>query len=667
MLRLSPQFSESLDVHSNRSPFNFTWTVPALGTLLMCFGMQQSRAQPASDLMHYRARYGMTDAVFIDYGRTVSVELRHDSILIYEDDSEDLMLLGNNVNRYAESSVGFSGLIDLVRLEAGTLVPEKNKYRPEPVRDIVTEKSLTGSIFYDDYREKKIYFNALQPGARRVVRSRHHVKLPELLPAYYFQSYAPCEKSWYEITMPAEVDIAWKLFNIPEGAVRFTQEEKDGSKTYRWEYAAVPALTYVDEDAPSIRSFMPHIVVRITQYQSAGKTKRVLSGIDDLYDWYYGFIKAMEEGNDEAIKKLVDSLTSNMKDDEAKAANIFRWVQDHIRYVAFEDGMQGFIPRPAATVFTKRYGDCKDMTSIVTAMLQLAGQAAYPAWIGTREIPYTYEEVPSPLADNHMIAALELNGHYYFLDATSNFLPYDYPSSFIQGKEALIALDSAHHRVERVPVVPAEKNLRFDSLTLTIDHGLLKGSGWRKLTGYPRQENEYLLAGTEEVTMRKAVEGVLTMGNNKFRLDSFRIRNQKDLRQPMIMECNFTVPDYVQLTADEIYVNVNLHRPLYNEFMDTALRMFDRTFDYHSQWRQHIELTVPEGYDVDYLPEPEQFRHQRFGFDISYRRVKGKVIMDKYVMVNLLELKQQEFGDWNQMISALNRAYQQTIILKKIG
>lgn len=639
-------------------------TVILFSCLCLC-ALTATIAQPSAELQHYRSLYGSSDAVFINNSRTVTITLQQDSFTIYQEDAEDLMLLGNNVNRYAESSVGYSDFIPLLRLDAKTLVPEKNKYRTEPVRDMVTEKSITGSIFYDDYKEKKIYFNALQPGARRIVNSWQQVKMPQLLPPFFFQSYAPCEVSYCEISVPANVELGYNLFNVPEGAVRFTVSENGGNKIYRWEYDKVPALTFVDDDAPGIRSFMPHLVVRIAGYRKDDQTIPMLSTTEDLYRWYYGFLKSSGNKSSDELKMIVDSLVKGAKTDEEKAAKIFTWVQDHIRYVAFEAGLQGFIPRSAATVCSKRYGDCKDMATIVTTMLREAKLDACPAWIGTRDIPYTYEEVPSPISDNHMIAVLRLNRKSFFLDATSNYLAYDYPSSFIQGKEALISVDSTHFLIEKVPVVDAARNLMADSFFLRIDNGMLKGHGTKLLSGYARQNFEYFLSGLQNENRRKAMEGKLTVGNNKFRLDSFTVSHQDSNMKPLRVNSDFTIADYVQQAGDEIYVNLNLQRPYYNDFLDTTQRQLDREIEYETQVTQHYELKIPEGYSVEYLPAAARYHDDDFGFEVSCSQQKDKIILNKRMEVATLLLKRSTFSDWNKMIAALNSVYNEAIILKK--
>ena len=64
------------------------------------------------------------------------------------------------------------------------------------------------------------------------------------------------------------------------------------------------------------------------------------------------------------------------------------------KYVAFEDGMGGFVPREAGLVCSRRFGDCKDMASILTAMNRAAGIPAYFTWLGTRDLPYTFSGTP---------------------------------------------------------------------------------------------------------------------------------------------------------------------------------------------------------------------------------------------------------------------------------
>jgi len=100
------------------------------------------------------------------------------------------------------------------------------------------------------------------------------------------------------------------------------------------------------------------------------------------------------------------------------------------------------------------------MASLLTAMLNISGVKAKFVWIGTRNIPYTYTEVPLPITDNHMNkCCIYLITNGYSLTPTDPNCIFGFPSSAIQGKQALISIDADKYELVKVPVVAAEKTL----------------------------------------------------------------------------------------------------------------------------------------------------------------------------------------------------------------
>src|SRR6202012_5439792 len=140
-------------------------------------------------------------------------------------------------------------------------------------------------------------------------------------------------------------------------------------------------------------------------------------------DWFYSMVKDVNTSISPEVKKVVDSITAGAKSNIEKVKRIFYWVQDHITYVAYEDSLGGFVPREATLVCSRRFGDCKDMASTLVEMIRAAGLEAHQTWIGTRDIPYSFEDVPSPTSTNHMICTYIENGNYHFLDATGRDSP----------------------------------------------------------------------------------------------------------------------------------------------------------------------------------------------------------------------------------------------------
>jgi len=87
------------------------------------------------------------------------------------------------------------------------------------------------------------------------------------------------------------------------------------------------------------------------------------------------------------LKPNVDEQVRGKTTELEKARSIFYWVQDNIRYIAFEDGYAGFVPQTVQDVFKNKYGDCKGMANLVTEMLKLAGLVVHMTWIGTKHLP----------------------------------------------------------------------------------------------------------------------------------------------------------------------------------------------------------------------------------------------------------------------------------------
>src|SRR5690606_19371744 len=191
-------------------------------------------------------------------------------------------------------------------------------------------------------------------------------------------------------------------------------------------------------DAPARSYYSPHLIFYVKNFKTDKGVQPVVGSVDNLYKFYYQTVDGINKTDQTALKNFTLELIKGLTTDSDKTKVIFDYVQTKINYVAFEAGMGGFIPRDAADVFQKKYGDCKDMSNLRNEMHNYAGVESYTAWIGTRHNNYTYENVPSPIVDNHMIAVAKRDGEYTFLDATGQFTLFPGFTAFIQGKQALL-------------------------------------------------------------------------------------------------------------------------------------------------------------------------------------------------------------------------------------
>nr|WP_262906034.1 transglutaminase-like domain-containing protein [Hymenobacter terricola] len=278
---------------------------------------------------------------------------------------------------------------------------------------------------------------------------------------------------------------------------------------------------------------------------------------------YADFVRRIDRQPSPALQQRVDSLVAGAKTEEEKVRRVYYWVQNNVKYIAFEQGLRSFIPHDAGLVYARRYGDCKDMANLTNDMLHLAGvKTAYLTWVGTRDLPYKYAELATPGVDNHMIATYEPTpGQYVFLDATSKHTPYSMPSAMIQGKEGLLGLDPKNSRVVDIPVIDKARNGTDDASVLTLDGTTLHGTGQLSMAGYTKVDLTYGLDGLDRTDEPRYVKALLERGNNKLFVDKYAISNLDARDQPLRISYAYRLQDYVQQVDDEVYVNLSPERP----------------------------------------------------------------------------------------------------------
>ncbi len=632
-----------------------------VGVLFLPFLMQ---AQVNRLFSQMKDKYPDKTAVYLERNKSVDFYFSDDAIQVRSTRSDDLLFLSEKATALAQDKVYSSHLNELKTIEAKTLVPNKNRYTEVQVENFIEKDETSSGIFYDDSRSTSFVFPAVQPGARGILKYTSQVTDPRFLTSFYFGSFVPVERSELMIRAPMNVKLNFKLMNAEGYDIQHSRKTEGDHVIYTWTANGLKNLSY-EADAPKLGYYAPHLVYFLEEYKLNNQTFSVLASIDDLFEMYSLFISNLNEEEDPTLRHIVDSLTLDIDDREEKVRNIFYWVQDHIKYIAFEDGMRGFVPHNASLVCDKRYGDCKDMASITQNMLQLAGIDAYLTWVGSRDLPYRYTEIPSPIVDNHMITAYEKDGEFVFLDATSKYTPLGFPSSMIQGKEALIAKSTNEFVIETVPVISKEQNQKIDSSQIRVSGDSILGQGRIQLTGYPKVTNSYRMRGLEKEGEKNYVTGLVSKGNNKFFVTDYDVAGFRDRDKPLIVDYQYVLKDYFKSIDDEIYINLSLTKTFFNKLIDTDKRTAPQENDYKYTSRQVAVFEIPEGYDLEYLPQDQKSERELFGFEINYQLEANKITQNKILYINYLILDLDQFQEWNQMIQELNEAYREVLVLKK--
>ena len=76
-------------------------------------------------------------------------------------------------------------------------------------------------------------------------------------------------------------------------------------------------------------------------------------------------------------------MNTGNKTDEQKVLSALHFVQDEVRYMGIEMGVNSHKPHAPDAVFAQRFGDCKDKTYLFCTLLQGMNIPAYPVLVNT--------------------------------------------------------------------------------------------------------------------------------------------------------------------------------------------------------------------------------------------------------------------------------------------
>lgn len=602
------------------------------------------------------------DAMAVWLERKTDIELtwKNGEIKVQQQELEDMLFTKDESSNFAGSnSVYFSYFYKLKNWDAYTLLPDGKKIKVTNS----TTKSRSSFVFYDDSKEIEFLYPAISKGARGITNVSYELTDPHLLSPFYFDNYFPVASATLTVTFPEELELNYLVKGNKE-IVQVNKESRKGKTTLTFEAHNVPSVNYYG-DAPPSSYFLTHVIFYIQKAKTAqGNMEPYLGTTKELAKHYYSNIADVEVAGGKELKEVTDSLIKGLRTPVEKAKSIYKFVQQSVRYIAFEEGMGGFVPRNPELVCSRRYGDCKDKSALLVSMLRYAGLKAEFTWIGSRQLPYRYSEVPLPITDDHMICALELDGKTIFLDATDSYIPFETPASHIQGKEAFIVSSPDQYKIITVPTAEPGYSLFDDTTYLRIENKMLKGKIRIHTTGYETNDLLHRLESRTGKAREEYLQSYCYRGNNKVSVKNIQVQIDTAANHALII-ADFDLPDYAKFLGSEVYINMNLLKLYTGQEIDFPKRKIPIEYDFKSTIRHVVVLELTDGYKVNELPVLKDYKNEVWGVQLSSKQQDGKLFYTRQFVNNNLYLQPDAFEKWNKVLENLFPVYKQSIVLSK--
>jgi transglutaminase-like putative cysteine protease len=519
----------------------------------------------------------------------------------------------------------------------------------------------SNDIFHSDIRMKYANYSLRQKGLTQTIKTAKTYKDIKYLTKVYLTSRQSALERTIKFTIPKAFEVDLVSVNFEGYTVNKVETEKGNNREV--EYTIKNLEGFSDEESlPGASYIYPHVLILPKTYKDSNTEAAFFNSLDALYAWYAQLV-AEVENKPEKLKEMVSKLTTSATSEEDKIKNIFYWVQDNIRYIAFEDGIAGYQPENCQTVFFNRYGDCKGMANLMKEMLKLAGFDARLVWLGTKSVATNYS-TPCLASDNHMICAVKQGDDFIYLDGTEKYTLLGAYAERIQNQEVLIE-DGASFIRSKVPVQEHLKNTRDYSLKLRMTkENSLVGAVEISEKGEAMSRIMYSYNQTRTDEREESLKGYLALYDKFITIENMKVPTMNRSMDEFVLGADIIIKNKVSIFDDEVYLYLDPYR-IFESYDLGEDRKFPLWTSHKHNDKVHIEFELPEGYELSSLPKSFDVKNEDFQFNLAYKLEGNKVFYEVQIQIPNSEVTKPNIEAWNKAIKSLKAAYDEPIVLVK--
>ena len=532
-------------------------------------------------------------------------------------------------------------------LSAERIRPTGEIEKASNIRDDGQRGKVSG--MYIDQRFKTIVFDDLEEGDLVHVRYRIDSAGENIFGGFFgdveaMQAGIPKRNVLYTVSSPERRP----LYPSTIRADPPTKVEKNGETILTWRYDRLDAL--------EIEPFSPPYseigsMVSVSTYESW----------DDLGRWYARLFSDQLE-LDKAARDAGRRAVRGAKTEEEKIRRLYDYVVKNTRYVGIELGIHGWKPFKASEVHRRRYGDCKDKATLLSALLRDNGVDATITLVRTSDRGLLPVDHATMWAFNHAITYVP--AHDLYLDPTAEFsgsteLPYQ-----DQGAMALIVHPDGRTKLVQIPGSTSTEHRNESEYVATIDRDTrLEMTGVERFFGARASQ---LRRELEEKELRKTILerqlGQILAGAKITKID---FSDLSDIEAPVEYRYRFTVPRYGRIVEGRLLIPVALYQhQVARAYAQLAERKMPLHLDHPWSTTNQIRYELPEGATIEQLPEGVRIESKHVSLVQEVKAVPGGFETRDTVSLLSEEIPPEDYPEFRRACLAIDRALARGVVIR---
>ena len=522
-------------------------------------------------------------------------------------------------------------------------------------QDVRTTQVSPGYELYSDTRYKHFRLTALE--YPYTIDMRYEIQYKSLFfwPDWYPQADVPVKKAIYRLVLDFPVEFKWLARGVDvEPEVR----KKPRGQEQLWVLENIPPrkeepFMPPEADVQMAVYFVPGM------FGFGGKVYTSQTW-EDFGRFYLELSRLCYGLNTQAVNQIEPLLQ------QANPVNaLYGFLQDYTRYVAIEIGIGGWQPTRADEVFRNRYGDCKDLSTLMISMLQHAGQRAYPVLLLTRDKGRIRPELPSSQF-NHVIVMVPAEKDTVWLECTADFLPPgDLPPNS-EDADGMVVTETGSFLI-RTPLSSAQENTWYTRLQAMInsDRSLEIEGNMRFMGNYAyHYRNRFNYEKSSE--QRERLHYLIAEFAPHFILRQFRFENlDRQFEKPLMVQFRGKISRYLRGSGKRLFLKPSLiHRIEANRYQQDEKRVFPVYFGPPRTLIDSLAFVLPENYSIEAAPDTLEINNAFLVYRFQHYQKGDTLWVYRYYERRVKEIPVSAYEDWLADMKRIDRQDNSSFILK---
>ncbi len=549
-------------------------------------------------------------------------------------------------------------LLTKIRSEAGAELHRTESVPQSVGPDVSVEIARTlkpnGHEVEAEIRSGEVAYGDLEP--EDVIELRYSIRSGPLrgLPGHFWSSYIfdtgiPTALTRFSIVSKSDQPLHTRLHNVeldPEVS------EIDGWRLQSWEMRRV--------EGASTPAAAPPALERVPWLDLS-----TLASWEQIVEWYAGIAKGRTRATPALRARALD-LTADAETDSAKVHAVARFVRGSIQYEGGSFIDSGLVPFAAETVLRRGFGDCKDQSALIVALLRAVGIDAHMALVNGRD-ESTVDYLPSPRFTHAIVRAVTGEGRGLWIDPTAGGLAFPNVPIELEGTRALV-IEPGSAEFVAIPLDAAEMNGSSSSIDVVLD-----GAGSGKVSGrchFVGEDGAGLALAREmaaEVT-REFLEIMVAEAFPDAAVSEVALSDDTPAEEPLEMRYRLTAPGIATAASNLLVLRIPWTiPPLPREFVVQERRAEPLVLDsWKGHYEEEIRMVLP-GEFAPYAPlESVVLDCDQGSYRLEFEQLADDLIRVKRVLqIDAIRIEPHEYEAFRSFLRAAGRAEETQIVLRQ--